>query len=138
MSTILVVEDEPQIRELAVEVLRDAGHCVLEAARGCEAILLFEERPEIDLIFTDIVMPGIDGFKVADMAKVRRPEVKILYVTGFEHRTRNFLGIVHGRILRKPYRQSDLLQAVEEALVSNDVPASSTDSSRDRGLCRDR
>ncbi len=125
-TTILVVEDEPEVRELAVETLREAGHCVLEAASGCEAMLLFEKHPEIDLMFTDVVMPGIDGFKIADMAKFRRPEVKILYVTGFEHRTRAFLGIVHGRILRKPYRQSDLLQAVEEALMSNDVPASST------------
>ena len=124
-NTILVVEDEPGIRELAVEALREAGHGVLEAASGCAAMLLFEQHPEIDLIFTDIVMPGIDGFKVADMAKVRRPEVKILYVTGFEHLTRSFLGIVHGRILRKPYRQSELLQAVEETLVSNAVPASS-------------
>jgi CheY-like chemotaxis protein len=115
--TILVVEDEARIREIAVETLREAGHHVLEAARGDEAMQLFEEHPEIDLVFTDIVMPqGIDGFKIADMVKVRRPAVKILYATGFEHRVRDFLGVVHGRILRKPYRQSDLLQAVEEAL----------------------
>jgi CheY-like chemotaxis protein len=121
--TILVLEDEPEIRELAVEALREAGHGVLEAASGDEAIQLFEEHPEIDLIFTDIVMQGIDGFKIADMAKVRRPGVKILYATGFEHRARDYLGVVHGRILRKPYRVSALLEAVEETLASNDTLA---------------
>jgi CheY-like chemotaxis protein len=120
---ILIIEDEPKIRDLAVETLRDAGYRVLEAASGDAAMQLFEGHPEIDLIFTDIVMPGIDGFKVADMAKVRRPAVKILYATGFENRARDFLGVVHGRILRKPYRQSDLLAAVEKTLASSDILA---------------
>jgi len=117
---ILVVEDEPAIRGLAVESLRDAGHHVLEAGTGDEAIRLFEDHPEIALIFTDIVMPGIDGFKVADMAKVRRPDVKILYVTGFEYQVEDFLGVVHGPILWKPYQPSDLVTAVDEALAAND------------------
>lgn len=123
--TILVIEDEPEILVLAAETLVEAGHRVLVAASGDQAMLLFEGHPEIDLIFTDIVMQGIDGFKVADMAKVRRPGVRILYATGFEHVTRNFLGVVHGRILRKPYRLSDLREAVETTLASNVVPASS-------------
>jgi CheY-like chemotaxis protein len=128
--TILLVEDDAEIRELAAEALREAGHGVIEAANGGAAIQSFEQHPEIDLIFTDIVMPGIDGFKVADMAKIRRPGVRILYATGFEHMTRDFLGIVHGRILRKPYRLSDLLQAVEATLAATAVPVPSKQAVR--------
>src|SRR5258708_33678591 len=67
--TILVIEDEPAIRDLAVETLRDAGYDVLQATSGGDAIVIFERCPEIDVIFTDIVMSGIDGFKLADMIK---------------------------------------------------------------------
>jgi CheY-like chemotaxis protein len=116
--TILVVEDDPDVRGLAIEALRDAGYDVLEAENGGDAIVQFERHPEIDVIFTDIVMPGLDGFIVADMAKIRRPEVKILYATGFIHREREHLGVVHGGILRKPYRQSELIAAVAHALAA--------------------
>jgi CheY-like chemotaxis protein len=115
--TVLIVEDEPEIRKLAVESLREAGHDVLEAASGREAILLLEAHPEIDLVFTDIVMPGIDGFKVADMAKFIRPAVKILYATGYARQVLDYLGVVHGRILRKPYRQAELTDAITGALT---------------------
>ena len=114
--TVLVVDDDPDVRELAAGMLREAGHAVLEASTGQEAVVLFEAHPEIDLIFTDIVMPGIDGFRVADVAKTRRPEVKILYATGFSGRAAEYLGVVHGEILPKPYRGPQLAAAVERAL----------------------
>jgi CheY-like chemotaxis protein len=114
--TILLVEDEPEVRALAAETLREAGHDVIEAADGAAAILLFERHPEIDVVFTDIVMTGIDGFKLADMAKVRRPGVRILYATGLAERARDHLGVVHGPILRKPYRPSQLAAAIAAIL----------------------
>src|SRR5258708_30273295 len=81
-STILVVDDDPEVRGLAAATLEEAGHHVIEASTGQEAIVKFEAHDDIDLIFTDIVMPGIDGFKVADSAKMRRPPVRIRYTTG--------------------------------------------------------
>jgi CheY-like chemotaxis protein len=115
-ATILVVEDDPDVRTVATEFLRSCGHRVLEAATGLEALVLFDDHPEIDLIFTDIIMPGLDGFKLADMAKVRRPEVKVLYVTAYVQRANDLLGTQHGEILMKPYRSSDLDAAVARAL----------------------
>jgi CheY-like chemotaxis protein len=115
-STVLVIDDDPDVRELAAGLLRETGHTVLEASTGQEAIVLFEAHPEIDLIFTDIVMPGIDGFRVADVAKTRRPEVKILYTTGFAGRAAEYLGVKHGEILLKPYRGHQLAAAVHNAL----------------------
>jgi CheY-like chemotaxis protein len=113
--TILVVDDDAQVRELVVLSLREAGYDVLEAATGAEAMALFEQHPEIDVLFTDIVMPGIDGFRVADMIKQRRADVQVLYATGFAGDVTPPPGAVHGPILNKPYRLSDLVAAVERA-----------------------
>jgi CheY-like chemotaxis protein len=121
--TILVVEDEPDVRDFAVETLRDAGYAVLEAPTGPDAIRLFEEHPEIDVVFTDIVMPGLDGFKLADIAKLRRPAVRILYATGFMDQARDHLGVIHGAVLRKPYRLTVLCDAIAATLAAPTVPA---------------
>jgi|SRR5271156_3458105 len=114
--TVLVVDDDPDVRELAVGLLREIGHDVLEASTGQEAMVLFEAHPEIALIFTDIIMPGIDGFRVADMAKTLRPAVKVIYSTGYAGRADEYLGVRHGEILLKPYRGQQLSAAVAQAL----------------------
>jgi CheY-like chemotaxis protein len=116
-QTILIIEDEPEILELAVETLREAGYDVVSAASGSAAMVLFERHPDIDVVFTDIVMSGIDGFKIADMIKIRRPAIGILYTTGYPHLVSAYLGVIHGRILRKPYRQTDLTAAIAATLA---------------------
>jgi CheY-like chemotaxis protein len=113
---ILVVEDDAGVRDLASTILQDAGYRVLEAETGQRAIMLFEAHPDIALIFTDIVMPGLDGFKLADITKFKRPAVRILYATAFLDLAHEKLGVVHGQILKKPYRVAQLRQAVQEAL----------------------
>jgi CheY-like chemotaxis protein len=113
---ILVVEDDEGVRTLAGTVLREAGYRVLEAETGQHAMMLFEGHPDIDLIFTDVVMPGIDGFKLADMTKFKRPDVRILYATAYLDLARDRLGVVHGQILQKPYHADQLEQLVKEAL----------------------
>ncbi len=113
---ILVVDDDEGVRELAGLILREAGYRTLEAETGQRAMMLFEENSDIRLVFTDIVMPGLDGFKLADMVKFRRPEMKILYATAFMDEAREKLGVVHGDILRKPYRAAQLQALVKAAL----------------------
>lgn len=113
---ILVVDDDDGVRELAGTILRDAGYRVLEAETGRHAVMLFEANPDIALIVTDIVMPGLDGFVLADMTKFKRPDVKILYTTAYLNEVRDKLGVVHGAILRKPYRPAELEQMVKQAL----------------------
>ena len=115
--TVLVVDDDPDVREITALSLRTAGHAVLEAPNAGEAILLLRRHPEIGLLFTDIVMPGVDGFRFADMAKAQRPELRVLYATGYADRVEAYHGAVHGPILPKPYRMSDLLAAVARALA---------------------
>jgi len=113
---ILVVDDDPEVRRFAADALRAAGYRVLEAENGRRAVLLFEAHPDIALICTDVVMPGLDGFKLADMTKFKRPGLKIVYTTAHPSEAREKLGVVHGAILRKPYRSTQLTQLVKQAL----------------------
>lgn len=113
---ILVVDDDPDVRALAAATLCDAGYRVLEAEDGRRAVVLFEEHPDIAMIVTDIVMPGLDGFKLADMTTFKRPELKILYTTAHLNEARENIGVVHGAILRKPWRPTQLTAAVKAGL----------------------
>ena len=119
-NTILVVEDDRDVRELAMAVLEAAGYRVLEAASGDDAYRLLLAHPDlrIDLLFTDIVMPGhLDGIDLANKVRALRPQLKVLYATGFanlvrEHREDE----LHGLVLAKPYRPGELQRAISELI----------------------
>lgn len=81
-SIILVVEDETLVRMLAVDVLRDAGHTVLEAADGIEALEILESSGT-DLLITDAEMPRMNGYQLVEAAMTRWPGLKILLITGY-------------------------------------------------------
>ena len=91
---VLVVEDEEKVRHMSVDALRDLGYIALHAGDADEALALLDENPGVALLFTDIVMPGMNGRRLADAAREKRPEIKILYTTGY---TRN--AIVHNGVL---------------------------------------
>jgi CheY-like chemotaxis protein len=116
-ALILVVDDDAEVRDIAAATLKDAGHRILEAANGGDALTVLEANPGIQLIFTDIVMPGIDGFKLADLAVERRPEIKILFTTGYSHLAEAKPGTVHGKMLQKPYRPAQLQDMVQHVLA---------------------
>jgi len=83
LPVVLVVEDEPLLRMLAVEVVEDAGFIAIEARDADEAVILLESRNDIVLLFTDINMPGsMDGLKLAHAVRNRWPPIKILVVSG--------------------------------------------------------
>ena len=118
-ETILLVEDNEGVRTYAKSVLEDLGYWVLEAADAHEALRLVAKKPQISLLFTDVVLPGSDnGRALADKLRERYPELPVLYTTGY---TRN--AIVHqGRLdagvqlLNKPYTQQDLAHKIREML----------------------
>ncbi len=80
---VLVVEDEPVIRDLIVEVLQDLGYRALEAADGPAGLKLLQSPERIDLLVTDVGLPGLNGRQLADLARERRPELKVLFITGY-------------------------------------------------------
>ncbi len=92
--TILIVEDEPAVRQLGVEALTELGYRVLEAEGAATALRLLDRHKEVSLLFTDVVMPEVNGRILAEEAKRRRPDLKVLFTTGY---TRN--AVVHNGVL---------------------------------------
>ena len=119
-ETVLVVEDHDGLREYSVGVLRELGYCVLEAPEAQAGLELLRERPEVDLLFTDVMLPGLNGRELADQALQLRPDLKVLFTTGY---TRN--AIVHnGRLddgvalITKPFTFEGLASKVRKMLDS--------------------
>ncbi len=118
-ETILVVEDDEMVRRYACQQLRSLGYRVIDMDNGAEALAFIEQQDSVDLLFTDVVMPGaMNGRALADAARNRRPGLRVLYTSGY---TENAI-VHHGRLdpgvllLAKPYRLVELARAVRAAL----------------------
>nr|CUT16563.1 sensory box histidine kinaseresponse regulator CDS [Bradyrhizobium sp.] len=118
-ETILVLEDDDEVRAYSVETLRELGYRVIEAHDGPSALRLLERQPRVDLLFTDVVLPGgLTGAQVATQAKTLRPALKVLFTTGY---ARNAI-IHHGRLdkgvqlIVKPFSFGDLAAKVRDVL----------------------
>jgi len=116
---ILVVEDDETLRAYTVEILGDLGYQVLEAEHGMAALDIINERDDIHLLFTDIVMPGgMNGRELADQALQLRPALKVLFTTGY---TRNAV-VHHGRLdpgvhlIVKPFSFDELAGKIRSLL----------------------
>lgn len=106
MSTVLLVEDELLVRELASEDLTEAGFSVTAAGDGDEALDHLRDR-HFDLLFTDIRMPGsLDGWQLADQARLLVPGIKVIYATGLGEAAEQLEP--NERYVRKPYNLNDL------------------------------
>ncbi|HEY5205160.1 MAG TPA: ATP-binding protein [Roseiarcus sp.] len=115
---ILVVEDEDRVRALSVEALRELGYGVVEASGPRQALQMLDEGQQVTLLFTDVVMPDMSGRQLADRARGKRPNLKVLYTTGY---TRN--AIVHNgmldpgtNLLTKPFSIEELAGKIRKIL----------------------
>jgi two-component system cell cycle sensor histidine kinase/response regulator CckA len=118
-ATVLLVEDEPGVRGLAVEVLRKAGYDVLEAARGDEALdIATRHRHTIHLLLTDVVMPGMSGRQLWEQLSACRPDTKVLFMSGYtdDAVVRHGIRDVGLPFLQKPFSLTALVGAVSRAL----------------------
>jgi CheY-like chemotaxis protein len=122
-EVILVVEDEKRVRHFAVDALRELGYTAVSAGSPAEALEMLDAQPKITLLFTDIVMPEMTGRQLADAALSKRPDLKVLYTTGY---TRN--AVVHNGMidvgvafLSKPYGMADLARKVRDVLDGGGV-----------------
>jgi CheY-like chemotaxis protein len=117
---ILVVEDQEAVRAVACGFLEDFGYEIVEAADGFQALAQLQEVEDIDLMFTDVVMPGgMNGFDLAQAAQSLKPNLKIVHTSGYpkgamvhqdEPRFKN------GFIIMKPYRREELQKIIKDAL----------------------
>jgi PAS domain S-box-containing protein len=115
---ILVVEDEEAVRQFSIDALQTLGYRVLEADGAEAALRLLDAHPEIALMFTDVIMPGINGARLAEQARKRRPDLKVLFTTGY---TRN--AVVHNGVLDanvdllgKPFSVDQLAEKIRMVL----------------------
>jgi two-component system cell cycle sensor histidine kinase/response regulator CckA len=115
---ILIAEDEPAVRAVAERCLAKRGYRVRGAANGETALALAREMDEIDLLLTDVVMPGMNGRQLAEAFRLLRPRTPILFMTGYTDDTAIRMGIeTHTvNILSKPFTPDGLVAAVEEAM----------------------
>ncbi len=120
-ETILVVEDNDAVREVAVAALEAHGYQVLEAASAEEALALLDEfAGDLHLLLTDVVMPGMSGASLAAILRDRLPNVKVLYTSGYTENVIVHHGVLEENVafLPKPYRPAELARRVREVLDS--------------------
>ena len=112
MYTILLADDDPALLELVATVLTDKGFTVLTARDGYEAIRILSDR-HIDMMIADLMMGGLTGKELAAQARVMRPKLRIIYMTGYgfsEEIAR------HGRVVAKPIRAAELIRIIKEEM----------------------
>jgi two-component system cell cycle sensor histidine kinase/response regulator CckA len=118
-ETLLVVEDEDVVRSLAVDVLKTAGYRILEAASGTDALALTERfEGRIHLMVTDVVMPKMSGRELAKRLAPLRPDMKVIYVSGYTENAIVHHGILEAdtAFLQKPFAPDTLLRKVRSVL----------------------
>ena len=117
--TILLVDDDPDVRAVAAAMLIDAGHIVIEAGSGGAALeCLDRNKPAIDMMIADIAMPGMSGIELARAALLNRPDLPILFVTGFAD-TVGFDEAASATVLQKPFRSDDLAAKMAQVLAQS-------------------
>ena len=111
-GVVLVVEDDPDVRQTAAEMLEANGFTAIEAANGREALEILRRDPTIGAMFTDVIMPGISGTTLAQRAMEIRPDLKVLLTSAFlRDASAGDLDV-----LQKPYREEDLVNRLEQRL----------------------
>jgi PAS domain S-box-containing protein len=120
-ETVLVVDDEPTVRMLVVEVLEELGYAAIEAADGAAGLKLLQSDLRVDLLVTDVGLPGgMNGRQMADAARVGRPDLKILFITGYAENA--VVGNGHldpgMHVMTKPFAMEALAGRIKELIVS--------------------
>ncbi len=104
---ILLVDDDDPVRETSADMLQEFGHTVLQAASGDEALRLLDQHHGIDVMVTDVRMPGMSGFELSDVAGRRYADLRIILMSGY------FVPqLIRRRFLQKPFRIRDLDKAI--------------------------
>jgi PAS domain S-box-containing protein len=124
-ETVLLVEDEDVVRGLTRRILADAGYTVLEASSGDDALRVAEEyEGRIDLVLTDVVMPGMGGLQLSERLHALRPRTPVVFMSGYNEDALGGRGVEDDRYVAKPFTSAELTAAVRDAL--DETAAAST------------
>lgn len=123
--TILVVDDEPEIRKLVMAMLTRNGYRVLTADTGDNAIRLFRNNPGVDLLLTDVVAPGMSGPMIADEIAALRPDIKVVFMSGYDNTqvVQRYVVEKGYSLLIKPFTMEQLASMVRDVLGSQSSAA---------------
>jgi CheY-like chemotaxis protein len=113
---VLLVDDEPELRAVVAYVLAEQGCRVLQAEGAEDALIFLRSGAPIDLLFTDITMPGTDGLALADAAKSLRPDLRVLYTSAYGAEAARRAPARYGPVLEKPWRPAELQAMLRELL----------------------
>jgi signal transduction histidine kinase/ActR/RegA family two-component response regulator len=125
-ATILLVDDDGDVREVTAAMLREAGYVVVEAGSGGAGLEALDRTEHVDMLLVDFAMPGMNGAEVAREALIRRPGLPILFVTGYAD-LEAIRSVGQDRIIAKPFQFDRLLQAIDQALGAKLEPSIETD-----------
>jgi PAS domain S-box-containing protein len=119
-QTVLVVEDEPLVRMLIVDVLNELGYSVLEAGDGPSGLRILQSSKSIDLLITDIGLPGLNGRQIADAARVTRPDLKVLFMTGYAESAAIADGVLAPgmQMITKPFVIDVLTNRIRDLMIT--------------------
>jgi len=132
---VLLVDDDEHVRRVAARALRTRGYTVIEASDGGAALAVLESRERVDLLLTDVVMPGMDGRQLAELACTKQPQLKVLYTSGYTDDAVVRHGVMQGAVdlIEKPFRIDSLARRVRQSLDRDPaVSAASSAASADR------
>jgi CheY-like chemotaxis protein len=122
-NTVLVVEDESAVRELVVDVLEEMGHRVLQAFDGPSGLEILLSDVDIDLLVTDVGLPGLNGRQLADASRVKRPDLNILFLTGYAHNAAVGNGLLEPgmELITKPFTIDKFAARVTSMLIASSI-----------------
>jgi CheY-like chemotaxis protein len=121
-ESVLVVEDEPTVRQLVVKALERQGYRALSAATPGEALERFgSSEARLDLLVTDVLMPGMSGRELAEKLTASHPSMRVLYTSGYTDDPAFQHGFVGGALLEKPFSPADVLRRVREILDATEA-----------------
>jgi DNA-binding response OmpR family regulator len=113
-ATILLVDDSPRVRPLVRQILVEAGWNVLDVGLPQEALSLLDSHQDhITLLLTDVMMPGMSGLELSERARIRRPDLKVLCMSGYDAYRGNHPGV---EFIEKPFRPHELVAKVRQVL----------------------
>ena len=119
-ETILLVEHEQSVLNTILHMLEPEGYCVLQSQSPRAALQIGSRHDyDIDLLLTDVILPGLYGWELAELMKLDYPQLRVLYIAGWREDDIQELGDASDLILRKPFRSNELVRAVRNALAEH-------------------
>ena len=135
-DTVLLVEDQEDVRQVLQEGLEDLGYIVLTASNGADALRMCDKEVTIDVVVTDVAMPEMSGPELGERLAVQYPEMTTVYMSGYQDNVTGTLGVLDSglELLRKPFAADVLARKIREVLHARETPSRQIEIDTRRGL----